>query len=133
MIERESPGKSRANTPALFLNPLFEEKPSSAKLAVWTGRLHEKDFGVADTARLCALASLSSRQLFEDRTERIRRKIASWDRDKLEAYYVGTLLSALLLRNSQRMMGEMLPLLSALAERQAGHDELHETARSLAL
>lgn len=133
MTERKSPGKRRAKTPALFLYPLFDEKPSPAKLAVWTGRLHEKDFGAVDTARLRALASLPSVELFEDRAERIRRKIASWDRDKLEAYYVRTLLSALLLRNSQRMMGEMLPLLSAMAERQADHEELHETARTLAL
>lgn len=133
MTERKSPGKRRAKTPALFLNPLFDEKPSPAKLAVWTGRLHEKDFGAMDTARLRALASLPSVELFEDRAERIRRKIASWDRNKLEAYYVRTLLSALLLRNSQRMLGEMLPVLSAMAEQQAGHKELRKTARLLAL
>lgn len=133
MTERKSPVKRRAKTPALFLNPLFDEKPSPAKLAVWTGRLHKKDFGVVDTARLRALASLPSRQLFEDRAERIRRKIASWDRDKLEAYYVRTLLSALLLRNSQRMLGEMLPVLNALAERQASHEKLRKNARMLTL
>jgi hypothetical protein len=133
MTERKSPGKRRAKTPALFLNPLFDEKPSPAKLAVWTGHLHEKDFSTVDTARLRALTSLPSLKLFEDRAERIRRKIASWNRDKLEAYYVRTLLSALLLRNSQRMLGEMLPVLNALAERQEGHEELRKTARMLVL
>lgn len=133
MTERKSPGKRRAKTPALFLVPLFDEKPSPAKLAVWTGRLHEKDFGAVDTARLHPLALLSSLELFEDRAERIRRKIASRDRDKLEAYYVRTLLSALLLRNSQRMLGEVLSVLTAKAEQQASHKERRKIVRILAL
>lgn len=136
MTERKSPGKRRAKTPALFRNPLLDENPSSAKFAVWTGRLHEEGFGAfdaVDVARLRARLRMPALELLEDRAERIRRKIASWDRDKLETYYARTLLSALLLRNSQRTLGELLPVLSALTERQVSCEELRGTARMLAL
>jgi C4-dicarboxylate-specific signal transduction histidine kinase len=136
MTERKSPGKRHHKTPALFRNPLFDEKPSSAKRAVWTGRVHKEGFeafDAVDVARLRALVSVPPVELLEDRAERIQRKTASWDRDKLEACYARTLLSALLLRNSQRMLAAMLPALNALAEQEVAYEELCKTARLLAL
>jgi hypothetical protein len=114
----------------------LDKNPSPAKDAVWTGRLHEEGVGAfdaVDVARLRARLRMPAPELLEDRAERIRRKIVSWDRDKLETYYVRTLLSTLLLRSSQRTLGEMLPVLNALTERQVSCEKLRKTARMLAL
>lgn len=134
MNDRKAPRTRRAKPPALFRNPLLDERPSPAKDAVWAGHLPEEPHdALADLRLRLPTAPPPSREQLEDRAKRIQHKIASWDREKLEAYYVRTLLSALLLQKSQRVLGEALPVLSAMAEQEAGHKELRQTARLLAL
>lgn len=134
MSDRKASRTRRAKLSALFRNPLLDEHPSPAKDAVWTGHLPEEPRDALTDLRLwLPTAPTPSREQLEDRAKRIQHKIASWDREKLETYYVRTLLSALLLQKSQRLLGEALPVLSAMAKQQASHKELRETARLLVL
>lgn len=133
MSNKTTMGKRNPKRPALLRNPLLDENTSPAKFAVWTGHLKEGRPDGLSNAALTAVPRLPSYEQLEDRARRVERKIASWDRSKLEAYYVRTLLSAMLLRKSDRMLDVALPALNALAQQQASHKELHKTARMLAM
>ncbi len=129
MREKNASKSRRAKPPALLRTPLLDEHPSPAKMAVWTGHLPEEADDAVDVSHIRPLAAMPSREQLEDRARRIQRNIASWDREKLEADYTRTLLSALLLRKSQRILGALLPVLTTMAEQRASYQELRETAR----
>jgi hypothetical protein len=88
---------------------------------------------MSDLCLLLRTAPPLSREQLEHRAKRIQRKIASWDREKLETYYVRNLLSALLLQRSQRALNQALPVLAAMAEQKTKYKELRKTARVIAL
>lgn len=129
MTEKKASKRRGAKVPALFLEPLPGDRSSPVKAAIWNGVLPREKHEEVDVSHIGPLASPPSLKQLEDRAGRIQHKIASWDREKLEIYYTRNLLSALLLRKSQRVLGAMLPILTAMAGHRASYQDLRKKAR----